>query len=144
MRFSQSTEDDPEVAMSPLIDCVFLLLIFFLVTTMLKKWEKQIPVTLPETTSTLSAVAVDQTFIIGLDVDGFAYDGNERKEDGRIRYQPIDDLALFLGQLASERDTQLPLTLAADRDTPMQYVIGAFDACQLAGFQHTSVQLRDR
>ena len=35
-----STEEDKvEVQMSPLIDCVFLLLIFFLVTTMMKKWK---------------------------------------------------------------------------------------------------------
>lgn len=31
-----NNEDEPEVSMSPLIDCVFLLLIFFLVSTMTK------------------------------------------------------------------------------------------------------------
>ena len=131
-------------AVSPLIDCVFLLLIFFLVTTMLKKWEKQIPVTLPDATSTLSSTANDDTFVIGLDVDGNAFTGNERNPDGRIAYEPIANLPSFLGQLAQERETSRPLVLAADRDTPMQAVIEAFDACQLNGFKSTSVQLRDR
>ena len=39
MRLNYDEEDKVEVQMSPLIDCVFLLLIFFLVTTMMKKWE---------------------------------------------------------------------------------------------------------
>ena len=47
MRLNYDEEDKVEVQMSPLIDCVFLLLIFFLVTTMMKKWEMQIPLSLP-------------------------------------------------------------------------------------------------
>ena len=46
MRLNYDDDDKVEVQMSPLIDCVFLLLIFFLVTTMMKKWEMQIPLTL--------------------------------------------------------------------------------------------------
>ena len=37
MRIDFGGDDKPDVQMSPLIDCVFLLLIFFLVTTMMKK-----------------------------------------------------------------------------------------------------------
>ena len=54
MRLNYDDDDKVEVQMSPLIDCVFLLLIFFLVTTMMKKWEMQIPLTLPTMTSSLS------------------------------------------------------------------------------------------
>ena len=53
MRLNYDEDDKVEVQMSPLIDCVFLLLIFFLVTTMMKKWEMQIPLTLPTMTSSL-------------------------------------------------------------------------------------------
>ncbi|MCS2307995.1 biopolymer transporter ExbD [Bacteroides thetaiotaomicron] len=53
MRLNYDEEDKVEVQMSPLIDCVFLLLIFFLVTTMMKKWEMQIPLSLPSMTSQL-------------------------------------------------------------------------------------------
>ena len=41
MRIRKKDDDDVTLEMSPLIDCVFLLLIFFLVTTMMKKLEKQ-------------------------------------------------------------------------------------------------------
>jgi len=146
MRCSLPTdEDEAEVMMSPLIDCVFLLLIFFLATTMIKKWEKQIPVKLPDSTSSLSAQANDDTFVIGVDIAGNVYDGNTRNQkNGRLIYTPIDDLAVFLQQLAATRDTSLPIEIAADRDTPMQLVIDAFDICQLQGFSQANVRLRDR
>lgn len=48
MRLPLDEEEKVDIQMSPLIDCVFLLLIFFLVTTMMKKWEMQIPLSLPE------------------------------------------------------------------------------------------------
>ena len=131
--------------MSSLIDCVFLLLIFFLVTMMLKKWEKQIPITLPDNTSSLSAVANDDTFIIGLDAEGLAYTGNEKNErNGRILYTPIDDLAGFLQDLSTTRGVDRPLLLAVERDAPMQRVIDVFDLCQLQGFTQTEVRLKDR
>ena len=46
-----NNEDEPEVSMSPLIDCVFLLLIFFLVSTMTKVKNRDIPVDLPTSQS---------------------------------------------------------------------------------------------
>jgi biopolymer transport protein ExbD len=142
---TQNDDEEAEVMMSPLIDCVFLLLIFFLATTMIKKWEKQIPVTLPDNTSSLSAEANDDTFVIGVDSAGNPYDGNQRNpRNGRLVYTPIPDLAIYLQELASERDTTLPLEIAADRNTPMQVVIDALDICQLQGFTKTNVRLKDR
>ena len=47
MRIDLDTDEKAEVSMSPLIDCVFLLLIFFLVATMVKKENKDIEIDLP-------------------------------------------------------------------------------------------------
>ena len=51
-----NNEEEPEVSMSPLIDCVFLLLIFFLVSTMTKVKNRDIPVDLP---TSQSAIRID-------------------------------------------------------------------------------------
>lgn len=68
MRLNYDEDDKVEVQMSPLIDCVFLLLIFFLVTTMMKKWEMQIPLTLPTMTSSLSTTrSGEEAVIIAVD-----------------------------------------------------------------------------
>ena len=64
MRLNYDDDDKVEVQMSPLIDCVFLLLIFFLVTTMMKKWEMQIPLTLPTMTSSLSTTRAGKEAVI--------------------------------------------------------------------------------
>lgn len=145
MRLDFKDEDEAEVPLSPLIDCVFLLLIFFLVTTMIKFKEKQIPVTLPDPTSSLSEKANSDVFIIGVDEDGNFYrEAGSVTVEGQVRYEPVDDLAAFLMELAATRDRSLPLQIAADRDTPFQTVIRALDLCQLQEFRNVEVKTRQR
>lgn len=144
MRIAIRDEDDAEVPLSPLIDCVFLLLIFFLVTTMIKFKEKQIPVTLPDPTSSLSEKANSEVFIIGIDEAGAAYKETGRGREGEVIFAPVPDLAVFLKELAATRDKAQPLQISADRDTPFQKVIDAIDLAQLQGFQNVEAKTRQR
>lgn len=144
MRIAIPDEDDAEVPLSPLIDCVFLLLIFFLVTTMIKFKEKQIPVTLPDPTSSLSETASRETFVIGLSESGEAFYETGRSDLGAVEFAPVEDLAAFLKDLAATRDRSLPLQFSADRDTPFQTVIDALDIAQLQGFSNVEVKTRQR
>ena len=71
-----NNEDEPEVSMSPLIDCVFLLLIFFLVSTMTKVKNRDISVDLPTSESAIKLKPDDKQAIVGLDAEGnFYWDG---------------------------------------------------------------------
>lgn len=63
-----NNEDEPEVSMSPLIDCVFLLLIFFLVSTMTKVKNRDIPVDLPTSQSAVKLKPDDKQAIVGLEL----------------------------------------------------------------------------
>jgi len=72
-RRRRSKEEDPEVSMSPLIDCVFLLLVFFLATTMLKKKEKQIPIQMPDMNLTSSKEATPEVTVITMGPNGNFY-----------------------------------------------------------------------
>lgn len=65
-----NNEDEPEVSMSPLIDCVFLLLIFFLVSTMTKVKNRDISVDLPTSESAIKLKPDDKQAIVGLDAEG--------------------------------------------------------------------------
>ncbi len=77
IRKHNQSDDDVEVSMSPLIDCVFLLLIFFLVTAMLKKPNKDINVSLPVSNAAIEIDPTDGT-VIGVDAKGrFYFDGVE-------------------------------------------------------------------
>ncbi len=144
MQIQYDESDQAGVPLSPLIDCVFLLLIFFLVTTMLKKWETQIPITMPDITTSLSDEANDDIFRIALDRAGNPYFESHRDRDGFTIYTSTPDLAAFLKTLASHRDQSRPLRLMAERDARFQSVVDALDTCQLQGFDNVDLKLNYR
>jgi len=115
MRLNYDEEDKVEVQMSPLIDCVFLLLIFFLVTTMMKKWEMQIPLSLPSMTSSLSTTrAGEEAVIIAVDEEKNVYQvvGHDAYT-GENHYVPISDLNTFLTELRNSEGTEIAIDVAA-------------------------------
>ena len=93
--------DPAEVAMSPLIDCVFLLL-FFLVTTMPEAEEKQIPVNMPDSTASVASVTWEKQLLIGLTKDGAILSPSGKNEDGGVIWESVDDLSVFLKKLHRE------------------------------------------
>lgn len=143
MRIDLDEDDGIGVNMAPLIDCVFLLLIFFLVTTMMKKWETQIPLTMPEMTTSLSEQkSAEDVSIIALGPDGSVHQVLSRDTySGETVYQPVGDLPAHLESLRSSHGTDVPLEIAADRNVPVKRVIEVFDMCQLRGFMRTRVRL---
>ncbi len=143
MRIDLPDDKEPTVDMAPLIDCVFLLLIFFLVTTMMKKWESQIPVKLPEMTSSLSRLrSAEETPVIALAADGSPHEVlSHDAYSGETVWQPLDDLSSHLSLLRARHGAGTPLEIAAARGVSAQRVIEVFDYCQLAGFTRTRVRL---
>lgn len=143
MKINLNTDEKLDVQMSPLIDCVFLLLIFFLVTTMMKKWEMQIPIELPSITSSLSTTKQDDAPVI-LSVDEKGRIFNVVRHDvysGESRYVPVTDIDGFLSGLRSELGTDANIEITAFRTVPVETVITVFDKCQIQGFTHTRVRL---
>lgn len=120
MRLNYDDDDKVEVQMSPLIDCVFLLLIFFLVTTMMKKWEMQIPLTLPTMTSSLSTTrAGEEAVIIAVDEKKNVYQvvGHDAYS-GESTYLPVKDLSAFLSELRNSRGVETNIDVTAYRTVP--------------------------
>lgn len=143
MKINFEDDDKVEVPMSPLIDCVFLLLIFFLVTTMMKKWEKQIPLALPPSTSSLSTVqSGSRPVVLAVDENRKIYQVvNVDAYSGEGRYIPIADLSGFLAKLKQKYGADIAIDVSAYRTVPVKEVIDVFDACQIAGFDQTRVRL---
>lgn len=135
-------EDDAEVAMSPLIDCVFLLLIFFLVTSMIKRSERQIPVTLADPTAAVAAEGDEDVFRIGIDLEGNLFEEHGRNNYGVVRFRAIDDLPVYLRDLAAERGADQPIELVVERETPFQTVIETLDVFELQGFDNVRSRVR--
>ena len=127
-----NNEEEPEVSMSPLIDCVFLLLIFFLVSTMTKVKSRDIPVNLP--TSEAALKPDDKQAIVGLDSEGnFYWDG-----------QPCT--ANFLHEQLREVCIATPdrrIRIDMDRDTPFGRFVEVMDACQFYNLNNIGIRTYD-
>jgi len=124
--------DDVEVNLTPLIDVVFLLLIFFMVSTTFKH-DAQLQVQLPQA----SAKPVEQnqqSLELVIDVKGH-YFINDKEV---INTRP-ETLKRALDQAAQGRNKDLPLVIRADAHTPYQAVVTAMDVAGQLGFVHLSV-----
>jgi biopolymer transport protein ExbD len=144
-RRRRSKEEDPEVSMSPLIDCVFLLLVFFLATTMLKKKEKQIPIRMPDMNLTSSKVASPEVSVITMGPNGNFYTQGKRDTDiGRVTYRRIrEKLPDYLDKL---NDTHLPgepIRLDVPRDLRFKLIVELLDLFQEKNFDNVSLRLLD-
>ena len=73
MNIKLKNDIEPEISMSPLIDCVFLLLIFFLVAGMTKIKNKDIPIDLPSSSSAVKMRPNDKQIVVGIDRGGAFY-----------------------------------------------------------------------
>lgn len=122
MNFRQLRRPEVSINLTPLIDVVFLLLIFFMVSTSFSELT-QLVVDLPEAEG--SPATTDEALILTVDVAGnMTLNGESVPNDTR-------GLSLALRQHLSG-NTDIPVTLSADAMTPHQYVVTAMDvAAQL-------------
>jgi len=130
--------------MSPLIDCVFLLLVFFLVTSQLKRWERQIPLTMADPTAAVAVEAESDVYRLAIDAEGRVYHEAGRRWDQRLMFEPVGDLTGFLRQLAADKGANHPIEISVQRSTPFQRVIDTVDVLQLQGFTNVRSRLRDQ
>lgn len=130
-RFRQNAEDDADTSIdiSPLIDCVFILLIFFIVTTTFVE-ETGVTVDKPQAAS---AVRLEKTSIlIALTDQGQVVYGG--REIGISGVQP-----LVKRMLQSE---DLPVIIQADANAQSGLLVRIVDEAKLAGAMKVSVATR--
>lgn len=151
-RIVRTSEEEAEVPMSPLIDCVFLLLIFFLVTTMIKRKDKLIPIRLPDMDSAVSQIAKGETTILGLKKGGACFEGRKildrnSKKLGEIAYTPIENLETWLNERMKATAGKIlnkPLRIDADREVSFQEAIDMIDILKAYGFTDVGIKTRQR
>ena len=122
MNFRQLRRPEVSINLTPLIDVVFLLLIFFMVSTSFSELT-QLVVDLPQAEGT--PASADPSVLLVVDVAGnMTLDGEPVPNDVR-------GLSAAMGERLSG-NTDIPVILSADAMTPHQYVVTAMDvAAQL-------------
>jgi len=124
-----SEEASAEINMSPLIDMVFLLLIFFMVTTVFVE-ETGVDVQKPKAAS---AEALDKTSIlIAVTRDGTIVYGGQEIGVNRVRG--------LVARLLKSRE--MPVIIIADEQAVTGRVVETIDQCKLGGAQRVSLAAR--
>ena len=124
-------EESVEVNLTPLIDVVFLLLIFFMVTTTFDRHAK-LKVSLPESSQKASQQQSDP-LVLSIDAKG-NYFINGRQ----VVNQSLDTLKQALQKIIGE-NTDMALVLRADANTPHKAVVRAMDAASQLGLTKLSI-----
>ncbi|TDJ31952.1 MAG: biopolymer transporter ExbD [Gammaproteobacteria bacterium] len=123
----QQHREEPEVSMTALIDVVFLLLIFFMVSTTFDRFS-QLHVDLPKASADAEQTVDPDTIEIIIDASGRFFIGQNELFDATSQ-----TLRNELAKAAGQRRDQV-ITIRADARTPHQAVVTAMDAAGRLGF----------
>lgn len=128
---SRRSLEDPELNLTPLIDVVFCLIIFFVVTTTFDD-RSALNIELP-TASPSEALPVGEPLQVQIDAEGrYFIAGNEvLRRDGAALREALE-------QIAGD-DRERSVILRADARTPHQAVVTAMDALGAVGFTKFSM-----
>ena len=125
MKFRTALSDSPEINLTALIDVVFLLLIFFMVSTTFE-WRTELSIELPEASaqdSTRDDAVVDVVIDAG---------GGVQVEGRRLDDPAAEVLRQALAYAARGLDSPR-VVISADAQTPHQSVVTVMDAARRAG-----------
>lgn len=128
MNLRSARKQSPEVNLTPLIDVVFLLLIFFMVSTTFDR-DSQLTIDLPEA-SVEPVEVTEEPIEITIDSQGRFYVGG--KQLVNTQFKSVKHALL---KAAGER-TEPMLVVSADAQTPHQAVVTVLDAARQLGFFH--------
>lgn len=134
MKFQRSIQDEVSIDLTALIDVVFLLLIFFMVTTTFTR-DSNLLVNLPEAGGQPAAEAPLRIEVL------IARNGSYSVNGQALQDTQLATLMAAISGIAVG-DTTLPVTITADADTTHQSVVTAMDAMARLGFARLSIATR--
>ena len=122
------------IEITPLIDVVFLLLIFFMVSSNFVQ-KQGVSVTLPTTEA--ATASVSNAIEIVLDTSGTYFVAGEPVGDERD--QLLTALRSVVGSLDAQALSEQPIEIRADASATHQSVVRALDVCATLGLVRVSL-----
>lgn len=132
MKFKRQRSREVGVDLTPLIDVVFLLLIFFMVSTTFTR-ESHLQVELPQASAEARAETEVREIDVVINAEG-QYILNQRTLVNNRR----ETLERAVSELA-DGDNSLPYVITADARTPHEFVVRAMDVAGRLGFAKLSI-----
>ena len=131
MNLQPGDSDEPDVNLTPLIDVVFLLLIFFMVSTTFEH-QSRIQVELPEASAEPTTPEAESLEII-VDAQGRYFIGDEQVVNTQLK-----TLKGAIAKVIGDR-TDIPVIVRADAKSPHQSVVTVLDATSQLGLTRISL-----
>lgn len=107
--------------LTPLIDVVFLLLIFFLIATRFAQDDRELPVQLPSAASAVPMTMEPTELVVNVDVDGQYMVQGERMDLGRVEE--------VLKRAVTDNPINQMVIIRGDRNVAFQAVVSVLDLC---------------
>jgi len=131
LKFKRQQREELELNLTPLIDVVFLLLIFFMVSTTFQK-ESEISLQLPKASEQLTNAETESIEVV-INAAGRYY-----VNDQELVKSDAESLQAALYKLI-DGNRDIPLTIRADAQTPHQAVVTAMDAAGQLGMLRMAI-----
>ncbi len=119
--------DKVDINMGPLVDMVFLLLIFFVVTT---SFVKEAGIDVQRSTAATAEVKERGNVMIGVSPEGDVYFDGKKVDVRSVR---------GLVQRVLAEDPESGVVIVADKESETGSVVGVMDQCRLAGAKNISL-----
>ena len=132
MKFRKSKEEEPQIGIAPLIDIVFLLLIFFMVTSHFDI-ASGVKIDLPKVGQKVISDNKDNKITLVIDKSGEAYLEGDKIGNESLR-EKLEDLIKQKGPLQ--------LILQADKDTAHGKVVEIMDLAKSSGVNSIVIAAR--
>jgi biopolymer transport protein ExbD len=128
-------DDDAEefsISLAPLVDIVFLLLVFFLLATTFMDEEKDLTLTLPRASAGRGEGARLQRVLVNVRADGTVLVGT-RPASRRELYRTLVE--------ARRANPEVPVVLRGDRSASHGAIVAVLSLCQRARVKNVSVAI---
>ncbi|MFC7339225.1 ExbD/TolR family protein [Haloferula chungangensis] len=129
MKFQNREPKPAEMQMAPMIDIVFLLLIFFIVTWQFSRDEMDLKIAVPTSEEGADPQRVLGEIVLNVRADGSVSVWGETKTKA--------SLAETLKAIAAQHKNQ-PVRVRGDSNTPFQQIVEVIDICQKSGIWNIS------
>ena len=126
---AKKTDEEPIMMMAPMIDIIFLLLIFFLMTSIFARLENELSITVPTADESRPPRRTPGEIIINLTSDGVIV-VNQR----RLNMEELEEILVKIGNIYRDQS----VIIRGDRKALFGRAIAILDACAKAGIWNVS------
>ena len=127
-------DEKPEVQLTSMMDCIFLMLIFFLVSSQLKKIEKEVPLELPVADTAVDVKAPPDLVTVSVDAKGDLY----------VNSKPVGPAGLRAAlQAAAQDKPDRRIRIDGDVFAPFRSVVQVLEASRQEGLTVVGIHTAD-